>query len=135
MDKTLLGLLMIFFLAFTIFMTFIVFNDQITTVTQASVQEVSADKSLIFAWPLTLKANGEDTSEITIFVRNEDGKGIAGKIVSLQTTVGDVKEPAGTTDSTGKVLFHISSSNAGVAEIQTLVDNNPIRKKVSIKFE
>jgi hypothetical protein len=135
MDKTLLGLLMIFFLAFTIFMTFIIFNDQLTTVTRASTDIVSADKSLIFAWPLTLKADGKTESEITIFVRNDEGKGISDKFVKLTSSVGEVKEPSVSTDKAGKAIFHLSSSKVGIAELETLVDNNPIRKKVSIKFE
>lgn len=135
MDKTLLGLLMIFFLAFTIFMTFVIFNDQLTTVTRASTDIVSADKSLIFAWPLTLKADGKTETEVTIFVRNDEGKGISDRAVRLTSSVGTVKEAGATTDKAGKALFHLSSTTPGIAEIETVVDNNPIRKKVSIKFE
>lgn len=135
MDKTLLGLLMIFFLAFTIFITFVLFNDQLTTVTRASTEVVSSDKSLIFAWPLSLQADGKTESEITVFVRNEEGKGISDKTVRITSALGEVKEQSATTDKTGKAIFHITSTTPGLAEIETVVDNNPIRKKVSIKFE
>lgn len=135
MDKTLLGLMMIFFVAFTVFMTFIVFNKQFTSAARASNQNVSAEKSLTFAWPLDLKADGKDTTLVTIFVRDDEGKAIADKNVRLQTSVGTVKENAVPSDKGGKASFHITSDTAGVAEIQAVVDNTPIRKKITVKFE
>ncbi len=135
MDKTLLGLLMIFFLAFTVFITFVVFNDQLTAVTRASTDVVSQEKTYTFAWPLSLVADGKAESEITVFVRNDEGKGVSGKTVRLSSPVGTIKEPSVVTNTNGKAAFHISSSNPGVAEIEVVVDNNPIRNNVSIQFE
>ncbi len=135
MDKTLLGLLMMFFLAFTVFMTFVVFNDQLTAVTRASTDVVSPEKTYTFAWPLTLEADGKTESEITVFVRNDEGKGISGKTVRLTSPVGEIKEPTFVTDANGKATFHISSGSPGLAEIEVVVDNNPIRNNVSIQFE
>ena len=135
MDKTLLGLMMIFFVAFTVFITFVVFNKQFTSAARASNQIISSEKSLMFAWPLDLKADGKDTTLLTIFIRDEDGKAIADKTVRIQSSIGTVREPASVTDKGGKALFHITSDAAGVAEIQALVDNTPIRRKISVKFE
>jgi len=134
MDKTLLGLLMLFFLAFIIFITFVVFNDQLTSVTRASTDVISPEKTYTFAWPLTVEADGKSESEITIFVRNDEGKGISGKTVRLSSPVGKIKEPSLVTDAAGRVAFRISSSNPGLAEIEVVVDNNPIRNNVSIQF-
>ena len=135
MDKTLLGLMMIFFVAFTVFITFVVFNKQFTSAARASNQIISSEKSLMFAWPLDLKADGKDTTLLTIFIRDEDWKAIADKTVRIQSSIGTVREPASVTDKGGKALFHITSDAAGVAEIQALVDNTPIRRKISVKFE
>jgi hypothetical protein len=135
MDKTLLGLMMIFFIAFTIFITFVVFNKQFTSAARASNQTISSEKSLMFAWPLDVKADGKTVSEITIFVRDDDGKAVPDKNVRVQTTVGDLQETGAVTDKGGKVLFHVSSATPGVAEIQAVVDNTPIRRKISVKFE
>ena len=135
MDKTLLGLMMIFFIAFTIFITFVVFNKQFTSAARASNQTISSEKSLMFAWPLDLKADGKETTLLTIFIRDEDGKAIPDKTVRIQSSIGTVREPASVTDKGGKALFHITSDAAGVAEIQALVDNTPIRRKISVKFE
>lgn len=135
MDKTLLGLMMIFFVAFTVFMTFVVFNKQFTSAARASNQIISGESSLIFAWPLELNADGKDATLVTIFVRDSDGKAIADKNVRIQSTVGQVEEPQAQTDKSGKALFHVSSTSPGVAEIQAVVDNTPIRRKISVKFE
>ena len=135
MDKTLLGLMMIFFVAFTVFITFVVFNKQFTSAARASNQIISSEKSLMFAWPLDLKADGKETTLLTIFIRDEDGKAIPDKTVRIQSSIGTVREPASVTDKGGKALFHITSDAAGVAEIQALVDNTPIRRKISVKFE
>lgn len=135
MDKTLVGLMMIFFLAFTVFITFVVFNEQFSTITRASTDFVSAEKSLIFAWPLTLKADGTEESEITVFIRTEDGRAIEGKSVTLETTAGQVLEDTVVTDKGGKALFTLTSSSPGVAEITAIVDNITVNRTVSVKFE
>lgn len=135
MDKTLVGLMMIFFLAFTVFITFVVFNEQLSTVTRASTDFVSAEKSLVFAWPLSLKADGEEESEITVFIRSEDGRSIEGKTVTLETTLGEVLEDTVVTDKGGKALFTLTSSSPGVAEITAIVDNSTVTRTVSVKFE
>jgi hypothetical protein len=57
------------------------------------------------------------------------------KNVRVQTTVGELQETGAVTDKGGKVLFHVSSTTPGVAEIQAVVDNTPIRRKISVKFE
>lgn len=135
MDKTLVGLMMIFFLAFTVFITFVVFNEQLSTVTRASTDFVSAEKSLVFAWPLSLKADGVEESEITVFIRSEDGRSIEGKTVTLETTLGEVLEDTVVTDKGGKALFTLTSSSPGVAEITAIVDNSTVTRTVSVKFE
>lgn len=126
---------MIFFLAFTVFITFVVFNEQFSTITRASTDFVSAEKSLIFAWPLTLKADGTEESEITVFIRTEDGRAIEGKSVTLETTAGQVLEDTVVTDKGGKALFTLTSSSPGVAEITAIVDNITVKRTVSVKFE
>ncbi|GIW64942.1 MAG: hypothetical protein KatS3mg092_0875 [Patescibacteria group bacterium] len=72
MDKKLISLLILLVLVFSIFISYVVFNEQIATFTRASSDtDPSAEKSLIFAWPLTAKATGQDKVMINIFVRNE----------------------------------------------------------------
>jgi hypothetical protein len=136
MDKTLLSLLLVFFLAFTIFTSIIIFGKPLAQYTRASQDTtVSAQSSLIFAWPLNVEANGQSISTITVFARTNTGKSIPDKQVRLTTSIGAVKQPETTTDSEGKALFQLTSSTAGLAEIQAIVDNITIDKSISVKFE
>lgn len=135
MDKTLLGLVALFFVAFAVFMTFFFFNDQITTAARASNQSVSPQRSLVFAWPLNVKADGKEKSTISVFVRDEDGRAVADKNVRLTSTLGQLSSQSARSDKLGKVEVTLTSAQPGLAEIEAFVDNTPIRTKISIKFE
>jgi len=72
MDKRLTGLLVVFFLAFGLFTSLVVFNKPLSRLIRAS-QEItpSVENSLILAWPLTVKADGQAATTVTVFLRNE----------------------------------------------------------------
>jgi hypothetical protein len=134
-DKKLISLFFVFVISFVILTVFVVFNEPIATFTQAKDELVpSQEKSLIFAWPLDLEANGDDTSEITIFVRNIKGRGMSNKQIQLTATIGELQTSQKMTDGQGKAVFYLSSTQAGVAEIEALVDNVTIKKDVSVQF-
>ncbi|OGK52365.1 hypothetical protein A2966_01710 [Candidatus Roizmanbacteria bacterium RIFCSPLOWO2_01_FULL_41_22] len=136
MDKYLTGLVLIFLLAFTIFTSYVLLNKPLTRLTRATqTAAFKPENSLIFAWPLTLKADGEAATTVNVFVRTEEGDGLANKQVKLQTTLGIVKEAFVSSDQSGKTEFHVVSTTKGVAEIVAIVDNIKIPKSVSIKFE
>ena len=137
MDKTLLSLVLIFFIAFTVFVSSFVLRQPISQVTRAAVEDktVSANDSLIFAWPLTVRANGTDESIVTIFVRNVATDGLTGKPVTLTSSLGKVSESVVITNNDGKAIFHLSSQAKGLAEIEVMVDNIKIPKPISISFE
>lgn len=135
-DKKLVSMFFVFVISFILFSVYVIYNEPITKFTQAKDELVpSSDKSLIFIWPLEVAANGEEQSEITVFVRNIKGRGMSNKQVQLTTTFGDIQTTQKVTDEKGKVLFHLSSSNPGVAEIKAIVDNVTIKKDVSIQFK
>jgi hypothetical protein len=134
-DKRFLTMFLMFLVTFVAFAVYVIFNEPIAKFTQAKDELVpSSEKSLIFIWPLDLESNGEDSSEVTVFVRNIKGRGMSNKQVQLTSTVGTVKPPRKSTDTQGKVVFQISSENPGLAEIEALVDNVTIQKDVSIQF-
>jgi hypothetical protein len=82
MDKKLTGLFFVFFLAFSLFMSIVVFNQALSRFTRAKEDSLpSTEKSLIFAWPLTTKINNHVT--INVFVRNEKGIPLANKTLFL----------------------------------------------------
>lgn len=136
MDKKLATLGAVLFISFLIFAVYIFFDGTPSTLIRASESTTpSVQTSLVFAWPLTVTADGVSESEITVYIRNKDNKGVAAKPVSIQTDLGVVKEKIVTSDSDGKAVFHLTSSEKGIAEIVSLVDNKKLLRKVSVKFE
>lgn len=137
MDKKLSALLVLFVLIFALFIIFLVFREPIATFTRASEELVpSSDSSLIFAWPLTAKADGTEKININVFVRNAKNLPLASKTVTLQTNLGSLETNVQTTDKSGKSTFSLTSANPGVAEITALIDNQvQVKQTVSIKFE
>lgn len=134
-DRKFLGMFVVFIITFGLFAVYVIFNEPIAKFTQAKDELVpSPEKSLIFIWPLDIPANGTDTSEVTVFVRNIKGRGMSNKQVELLATQGDVQIARKTTDTQGKVVFQVSSANTGVAQIEAVVDNVTIKKDVSIQF-
>lgn len=135
MDKKLLVLAIIFFLAFSINLSLIVFESPINrTIKATAEQSVSAKQSMVLAWPYLVLADGNASSIVSIFIKSDSGSPIANKQVILRTNFGNLKNSSATTDNTGKVEFSISSDIEGVAEIEALVDNNRLDTTVSIKF-
>lgn len=137
MDKTLGALLVIFFLSFTIFISLLVFNKPLAQFTRAKEDYLpSAGNSLIFAYPLTVAADGKTASTVSVFVRSDKGMPVKDQQVTLISTVGTVKETVATTDEQGKASFHLSSTTAGVADIEAHVGGSlKLTQKLSVKFQ
>ncbi|MFH0979905.1 MAG: Ig-like domain-containing protein [Candidatus Roizmanbacteria bacterium] len=137
MDKKLASLLIIFVLVFGLFVGLVVFNKPIRTFTRASEELIpSSESSLIFAWPLTAKADNIEKVDINIFVRNAKNLPLANKRISLETNLGAVAAITDTTDKSGKATFSLTSSNPGIAQIKATIDNQiQIKQTITIKFE
>lgn len=137
MDRKLLIISIFFIVAFVLFSGFIVFREPIGRFTRAAniTSRPSAQTSLIFAWPLTVKADGQSKSEVTVFVRDSDGRGLAEKPINLTASIGNIDTPRAITDATGKAVFNITSTTTGVAKIEALVDNVNLQRSLTVKFE
>lgn len=137
MDKKLVSLMILFVLAFGLFMGFVVFNQPIRTFTRAAEELVpSSESSLIFAWPLTANADGSEKVDINVFVRNAKNLPLTNKRVNLETNLGTISVVTDTTDKSGKASFSLTSSTPGVGEIKATIDNQvQIKQTVTIKFE
>lgn len=137
MDKKLTALLTLLVLLFSFFMSWVLFNSQIKTFTRASEESIaSPNKSLIFIWPLTAKADGQEKVTINIFVRNEKNQPLSNKLVSIYTNIGKIEQNNQTTDKSGKATFIISSNETGIAKIEAVVDNQiKLNQSATIKFE
>ena len=136
MDKRLLWMSAFFFLAFVLFAGYVFFTGPINKLARASEDtEPSLQQSLIFAWPLTLEANGNEETEVSVFIRNNDNKALSEQPVKIATSLGDIQEQQVLTDPEGKALFHISSNKSGVAQIEAFVDNRRLIRKITVQFE
>lgn len=135
MDHKLIILSSLFFIVFLGFAVYVFTDGSITQLTRAdNTTEVSLQKSLIFAWPLLVPADGETKSEVTIFIRNQDEEGLAEKSVKLISSIGAIQEGEQLSDADGKAIFHISSNSTGVAEIEALVNNRRLLRKITVQF-
>lgn len=137
MDKKLVGLMSLFFVAFLFFTTLVVFKQPISTVTRAErANEPSGTSSLIFAWPLNAKAGSAGEVKIDVFVRSETNAPLENKTVALTSTLGNVQALSPQTDKGGKATFLLKSDGPGLAEVAATIDNKtPLSQKLTIKFE
>lgn len=136
MDKKFLLISSFFILTFVAFTGYVIFKDPILKLTRASEEKnLSLTNSLVFAWPLKLKADSTTKSEITVFIRNADGKGLPEQTVSIVSSIGIVQEPNLLSDGEGKALFHLTSDTKGVANIEVLVNNKKLARNVTVEFE
>lgn len=136
MDKKLIALLFIFFLAFTVFTGSALFQREFSRIIRATESTVpDPTKSIIIAWPLTVPADGQSQSKINVFVRNDKDSGLLNKKVRLTTTLGEIVPTVSISNKNGMTEFLLKSNTPGVAEVEAIVDENfKISSKVSILF-
>lgn len=136
MDKKLIGLSTLFILAFLLFTGYVFFSGSLNVLTRASNvnNQPSNQSSLIFAWPLSVPADGETESEVTVFIRNAEGKGLEGHQVQITSSIGSISPSQVSTDTEGKAVFKLSSTTPGVAELDATVDNSELLRKISVEF-
>lgn len=135
MDKKLLSLVILFISIFIFFITILFFNEPLSKLTRAREETVpSPDNSLIFAWPLTIKADGIESSEVNVFIRNNDNKLISNKSVELRSNLGEVENIKTISDTNGKTTFKLTSTTVGLADITAIVEGVKLTNKLTIKF-
>lgn len=136
MDKKLTSLLAIFFLTFGVFTSVVIFNKPLSRLIRAS-QELtpSGANSIVLAYPLTVKADGENQATITVFLRNDKNLPVGSRPVSIVSSLGQIKEGTITTGKDGKAEFHITSNDQGTADITASSGSTNISQKISVKFE
>lgn len=135
MDRTFTGLVMIFLLGFTLFISFVALNSPLTGFIRASEDSAASPiSSIILAWPLTVPADGKAQTKITVVPRNTKGKSLAGKSVKITSTLGTVQEIP-IPDTADQYVFYLTSDKTGIAEIEAIIDNIKIQQKVTVKFQ
>jgi len=137
MDKKLGGMLLVFFLLFSVFVTIVFFNKPLAKFTRAKEDYApSAQSSLLFAYPLLVKADGTSKSAINVFIRSTKGVPVKDQRLTVSSTLGTLSATELTTDDQGKATAQLSSTEKGVASIEVLVDGTmKLTQKLSVKFE
>jgi len=136
MDKKFLGLSLLLIITFVLFATIVFLSGSVNIFSRASTNtQPSLSNSLIFAWPLEIVADGKTSSEITVFIRNSEGKGVTGQQVTIENSLGTIPPGTRTTSDDGKVVFQITSTEIGVAQIEALVNNRKLQRTISVKFK
>lgn len=135
MDKKFIVLSGFFFVLFGLFISLMLFEKPLVRFTRAKQERPSAEKSILFAWPLRVPADGKSESTINVFIRNDNGDELGKRTVTLTAAIGEFEESTVVADKLGKAEFKIKSSVAGIAEIRGVVENStPIVQTVSIEF-
>lgn len=137
MDKKLLILMNLFFLLFIVFIGFVFFSKPLFRLIRAKEEYLPSPKtSLMLAYPLTVKADGQSASQINVFIRSSTGIPVSNRTVVMKTNFGSIAPSTGTTDSKGQVNFKIISSTEGIANVEALIDGaSPLDQKISILFK
>src|SRR3989344_2738418 len=135
MDKKLLSLVILFIATFIFFIAILFFNEPLSQLTRATEEtQPSPETSLIFAWPLTVKADGTQSSQINVFIRNDKNKLITNKRVELRSSLGDIKNIIVSSDTNGKTTFELTSKVPGTADVTAVVEGIKIKNALTIKF-
>ncbi len=81
-------------------------------------------------------ADGQDTTEITVKLRDDQGQPLAGKQVSLTTNLGTLQQPISPTDENGETTAVISSTEVGFATITAIntTDGAPVPGTGGVNF-
>ncbi len=137
MDKKLLGLFALFFISFLFFLSVVLFNQPLSSLIRAREDTApSSQNSLMFAWPIEAKADGQSAVQIDVFVRSESNKLVANREVKVSTNLGQVQPASTVSDKNGRASFNLVSSQAGIAKLSATIDNSiTLSKELTVKFE
>jgi len=115
----------------------LVFRTRLTFLGKATESNaVSLSQSRLFAYPLLLKADGQEKAQIFAFALNEEGRGISGKKIQVFSNPPLEINPAeGGTDKYGQAIFEAKSSSPGQFMITASVDGQSFIQTVTLTFQ
>lgn len=101
-----------------------------------TVNAVSISNSYIFASPVRAKASG-DLIRVTVFLLDDEGRGIFDKKVSLRALDGvlDIKDMQSLTDETGKAIFDVASTTIGTYLVEASTTEILLPQKLKLIFD
>ena len=139
MDKRITLLMMIFFLVFTLFISLVIFNEPLSKFTRASEEytKVSTINSKIIYYPTIVKADGKSSAAIQVFLMSLNSTPLLNKRVRIESSLGTIQEgeQSKVTEGHKYYLFHVISSEEGVANIEVILEGSEkLTQKISIRF-
>ncbi len=105
--------------------------------TRADVSQASfsIDNSYIFSTPSQARANGQEKIRLTVFVLNNQGLGVLGKKVLIETDSSLVIDAIqGSTDNYGKAFFDISATKPAQYFLEIKIDDKALNQKAHLVF-
>lgn len=96
---------------------------------------VSASSSSLFAWPLTIPADGTTPSKIDVYLASDQGVPLTNYGVQVSASLGSVQPERVTTDSNGHAVFHVTMSEPGTSTIVVIVNDKPIGKRLTVRAD
>lgn len=96
---------------------------------------VTLENSYLFASPLQAKADGKEMIRLTVFLLDGRGLGVANQTVSLNLPSSvTIKNQQEISDSSGKVIFDISSTTAQSINVTAKVGTSKLPQSVKVTF-
>ena len=105
--------------------------------TRADVSQASfsIDNSYIFSTPSQARANGQEKIRLTVFILNNQGLGVLGKKVFIETNSSlTIDTIQGSTDNYGKVYFDISATKPAQYFLEVKIDDKALNQKAHLVF-
>lgn len=115
---------------------YVLFTGPLSTFTHAVVPlSASEAESSIYAYPLSIRADGSSESKIDIFVSSNSSLPLAGKKVDISSTMGSIVPASAMTDKLGHVSYTLTMSEPGIATISFMVNGQQFAKQVTVQGE
>ena len=94
-----------------------------------------AKNSYLSASPLEARAGGEENISLTVFLLDEQSKGVPGKVVVLSPVPGlTISQVQNISDSLGRAIFDISTNRPGDYFLQASAEGQTIPQKARVSF-
>lgn len=131
-----LGLLLASLLTILLLVLFFSRARQIFLGRASSSGQFNLQNSYVFASPLTAKSVSEKI-RVTVFLLDENGRGVAGKRVVLLANPAGVNfaEIQGETDKMGQAVYDTTSATAGQFVLTASVEGNSFPQTVTVRFQ
>ena len=115
---------------------YVLFTGPLSTFTHAVVPlSVSEANTTLYAYPLTIKADGKSRSKIDLFVANNDSLPIPNKQVVASATMGSLSPTNTLTDKMGHVSYTLTLNEPVLSTIQFTIDSVLLKKQITIQGE